>query len=318
MRLRLAILLASLLFLNVACQKGGIKLTFDPPLGSTFHMFLLKKDVMTYNFQGLEKVTEVTGNTGYRFVVKDKQEFTTTLEAFIESLKLRIKFPYGTFTFNSAKMDPTNTETNFFSFFYRQMIGKKIELIVKKDGSVLSVRGLDQWMEAILDSLGIQEQKVREEIIKPFQQIFAEKILRKSFDQVFRIFPQQKVELNDTWQTQETFEMPFGFTKTVTWKLTQITPQKVVIEGDGKIATPDSSLSPGPDLPEFKEKYHVWGIENSTFEIDPQTGWILSAKRLSFIKSKTTIQAKANEKAKFEFPLKFQELIRFLPAEAVQ
>ncbi|APF20107.1 hypothetical protein Calab_0532 [Caldithrix abyssi DSM 13497] len=312
MKLSLFFALIMSLILSSCQSEKKIELKFTPAVGQSFRMILIKKQVITESSAMGDRKSEITSNTGYRFFVKDKQQYTTTLDVSIESVKLRLSTPQGTFQFNSAK---PGSSTNFLSFIYRQMIGQKVQLILKTDGEVLSVRGLDAWAEHMLDSLGVSDQKMRESFKEGFRQFYSENTLRAAYNRVFNIFPDKKIKLNETWERTLKLDMPVAHQKKESWKLIEYTPEKAVLELYAKISSPDSGDT--PELPQLKSKYHVWGIETASFEIDPRTGWILAAKRLSYIKSKITLENKSQKALKVEVPIKFQEQIRFLPVDEV-
>ena len=305
-----------LTFLLLACHhEKKIHLEFNPPLGATYHMIQIYKEVITEPLYMGERKLETTANTGYRFEVIEKQEFTTTIEARFESIKLKVVTPLGTFQFNSSK--PDRPSASPFTFFYKKLLGQKFRLIIKRNGKVLTVRGLDDWMSGMLDSLGLKDKKIRTEIVNTFNQVYAETMLRQSFDRIFRIFPPQPLKVKASWKTEEKEETAyFPLFKKTKWTLTEYSPSKALIEGYTTISSDDSSTI--SKTFKVKRKYHAWGIETANFEIDPATGWILSAKRLLFVKAKTTVQAVKKKAPRFEFPLKIQRQIRFLPLNAVQ
>lgn len=138
MKKLILILMALTLF---ACQKKNtVRIEFNPPLNATYHMVQIAKEVITISDAMGDYKYEVTSNTGYRFQVVEKQEFTTTLDVSFESFKLKLKIPGGEFQYNSTKPDQPSSP---IAFFYQKLLGQKFKLIVKRDGKVLTIRGLD-------------------------------------------------------------------------------------------------------------------------------------------------------------------------------
>lgn len=172
-------------------------------------------------------------------------------------------------------------------------------------------------MSAMLDSLGLKNDEQRREIVNSFNQFYAEKMLRQSFERVFHVLPPKPIALKESWQASEeeaTFFFPIK--KSVKWTCNDLNPSKVVLEGYAKISATDSTVL--LEQLNIKGQYHFWGIETSNFEIDPQSGWILSAKRLLYLKAKTSISGPGGQQSLVDIPIKIQRQIRFLPLSAIQ
>ncbi len=304
-----------LLFCLLACQKKDkVLLEFNPPLNASYRMVQIVKEVITLSDAMGDHQFEITSNTGYRFQVVEKQEFTSTLDVNFESFKLKIKTPTTNFQYNSKKSEEQSSP---LAVFYQKLLGQKFKLIIKRNGKVLTVSGLDNWMAAILDSLGLNDDELRRKIINSFNQFYAEKMLRHSFDRIFHVLPPEPIALTESWEaTEKEATNYFPIQKNVKWTCTDLSHTKVTLEGYSKFATTDS-ISLLEQL-NIQGKYHFWGIETSNYEIDPQTGWILSAKRLLYLKSRTSVSGPGSKNNPLEVPVKIQRQIRFLPLSAIQ
>ncbi|RZK01307.1 MAG: hypothetical protein EOO46_20635 [Flavobacterium sp.] len=88
--------------------------------------------------------------------------------------------------------------TGIMSNMFYAMKGKSFDMKINDRGEVKSVAGMNELMNAMMNSLPGDE-RAKQAMAQVFQSQFNEESVKKMFAQSFNIFPEKPVKEGDTW-----------------------------------------------------------------------------------------------------------------------
>ncbi|GAA4325964.1 hypothetical protein GCM10023184_14310 [Flaviaesturariibacter amylovorans] len=237
---------------------------FNLPKGKTF---LYSVDyTIGQEVQGQTINSRIQGD--YSMEVTDETDSLKTLRMTYDRIAMNMVTPDQTITVDSDKGD-TATGTaeaanmqGMMNKMFRSMKGKAFTMKVNREGKVVSIEGMQQMADAVVNSMGLPEE-ARAGVLQGFSQQFNDESLKETFSQSFNIFPNKPVKVGDTWtRTFAGERTPLNTKTTYTVK---------AIEGGNVVLDAKSDVS-------MTGQQSMKGVQTGTMRVDGKTGLVLNGE----------------------------------------
>lgn len=207
-------------------------------------------------------------------------ENNSTLQLTVQSIeadKATIEAEYTKIIIQSSSQDQevsVNTETgqdDVFNRLFKGLIGKKFTLILKNDGTVTNVSGLDQIIDQMVNDLKGVKSKEKPTLKDFLKSQMGPEALKASLAIALPYYPPQKVHNDDSWMNQLYTKGFYHARIDNYWKLDYGDRYVIKLSNQGKFntdATEEVDLGGGQ-----KGFVDLEGQIEGKYIIDPQTFW---------------------------------------------
>lgn len=160
-------------------------------------------------------------------------------------------------------------EGDMMSQMFSGMVGYELQLVLRSDGKILEVIGGDELVEKMVASANIEDEFTQNLMKKSLGKEFSSDGLGKSFEQMTYFYPENQVEVGDTWKNQFDGKM----TAENLWKFEKKDAKLVFISGTSSIVMKTDENGTVMSLK---------GTQESTIETTLQNGFINKINTNSF------------------------------------
>ncbi|NND16842.1 MAG: hypothetical protein HKN89_11040 [Eudoraea sp.] len=222
--------------------------------------FIIQQHALQDITQELETGTQVITND-----IKSIMEFTITAREdsifFIDVEFKELKMLMSSDIYGQLMNVDTSVpkENDVQSKIFQSLIGLKVSIKMTTAGEIIEVNGGDQLIENMVNAAGFEDDFTRDMLSASLKKDFGSEALSKSYEQMTFFYPQEAVEVGDSWKT----EFDGKLASTNTWTLANMDSQQSEISG-----TADAILSVKDD----QTTMELTGSQNSIIIIDPMTG----------------------------------------------
>jgi len=246
-----------LCFITVSAQ---VKLSFNPVSGAKYEFHMEMVHNVKQNFMGQEMPMETEMSGIYLMEIKNKTSQEIHAQITYQGFTLLVSSPMMNFKYNSKKTIENPSEMDkIFEKMFSAMIGKSFTVIFAPDGSVKSVSGMDAIIDNMLGAISDYGQ-MGAQLGAQMSQQFSDESMKNMFAQSFNFYPDNAVNVGDSWNTEFTMpmnDMNFGVK-------TKNTLKKI----SSNIATIDVAGDINMDIEEGK----FTGTQTGTMSVDITTG----------------------------------------------
>ena len=188
-------------FLSVSMLvQAQVKLSFNPEKGQKYSYLFETEQDMKQTFMGQELPTQVVMTMLMDMDISEKNNDETTLTSTYNAIKMSIANPMMSVEYDSQrpKENPTEIE-NMIATIFLGLIGKSFSVNIDQTGSVKSVSGMDELIQGLLRVLP-QDNPAMQQMSGPFLQSFNDDAMKNMFEQSFKIYPANPVNVGDSWE----------------------------------------------------------------------------------------------------------------------
>lgn len=150
-----------------------------------------------------------------------------------------------------------------------------INVTISPSGEVTDMAGYKEIGEKLISGFSEFDVAGRKAAMEQWESYIGNGLIKKNFDQLFKLFPDSAVHLGDTWRLTSREDGDLSYNITGTYKLKAINENFAIIESNGKINTGGNSTvseeGGGPVA-------NLTGEQSAEFEIETKTGMVLSCK----------------------------------------
>lgn len=248
-------------------KTAGTLLKFNLEKGKTYNYEI----VWDLDQQVMGQDTKISLLGNYAMNVTEDKGNIKTVTGIYKNFKLYMKMMGMEINIDTDKpaepMSETDLKANPMGIMNRVFAGikgKEFTMKVDEEGKVLEVKGFEQIIHAMVDSIGMNED-MRNQMNISLKDQFNEQTIKDQFAQVFTIFPNKEVKVGDSWEKsfQMGGKMPAKY-------MTKYTVKE--IEGDHVTLMANTTI--GSDGGEMEIK----GTQNGTLLVDGKTGLVLNAE----------------------------------------
>ncbi len=245
---------------------------------STFLKFNLEKG-KTYDYeivwdldqQMMGQDTKISLLGGYSMNVTDEKNNVKTLTGIYKNFKLYMQMMGMEINIDTDKplepMDEETMKTNplgIMNKVFAGIKGKQFTMKVDEEGKVLDVDGFEQIIQAMVDSVGMNEDTKQQMNISLKDQ-FNEQTIKDQFAQVFTIFPNKQVKIGDSWETSFKTGGRMPAVHTTKYTVKQIEGNHVTLTATTNIGSEGTEME-------------IKGTQNGTLLVDSKTGLVVNAE----------------------------------------
>lgn len=175
-----------------------------------------------------------------------------------------------------------------------------IRATMSEKGEVLDLQGYQEIGDKIAAAMDPNDKIGQNVARNQWDATFGDALVKKNLDQLFKIFPDSLVAIDDEWKLTSRQAGDFPVTVTGIYKLKAINDKIALISSTGKI----SSQGQQATLQGYGQvNANLSGEQESTFEMEKETGMLMSCKIKATIEG--TIQVMGRE-----IPIKINSLVK--------
>ncbi|MDR1743703.1 MAG: DUF6263 family protein [Dysgonamonadaceae bacterium] len=192
------------LFLIVCCTvsvlaQAQVKLSFNPEKGERYQYISKTESTAKQQIMGQEIPMSTVMEMSFDMTVKEKTEDEIRLECIYNDILMSISSPMMEVKYDSKNPAENPTKMDkMMSQILGALAGKSIIVDFEPNGSVKSISGFDAIMKDMLD--GLPENPEMQQMANASMQSFDDKAIKNMFEQAFKIYPEQAVNIGDSWQ----------------------------------------------------------------------------------------------------------------------
>lgn len=219
---------------------------------------------MDSEVQGQKMDTEM--DFDYTLEVLDNRDSVKTVRTTYDNIKMEMNAGTMNMSFDTGQpqkdsaIDLQKNPMGMMSNMFYAMKGKSFEMKINNRGEVISVTGLDELKNAIVNSIAVDE-NVKQAMEQAFNSQFNEENIKNSFSQAFTIFPDKPVKVGDTWTKTMSMGGMMAADMNTTYKVKEIKADNVVLDVN-------STVSMGGNN----------GTQTGTMQLNPETGLVTEAQ----------------------------------------
>lgn len=267
MRYLFPILIITLAFSACSSSKKAIELTLQPTNNQSFTYASTNTTETSISIMGMDQKVLVEQSTKQQYDVKKvNSDGTFDLTITTKSMKMEQVNPMMNMRFDSD--NPENNEPKDMVDGLNNMIGKKFDVVVDKQGNVKSVNVEGNLFDGVFDNIPGGEQMAAQ-----FESQFGENAIKGALSQTIGFFPDKPVKVGDTWVKNTTAEMGMKLDLQTTYTLKERKNGTVIIEfvSDAKTDPKEAPL----EMMGMTMSYDIKGTTKGTITVDEKTGWAI-------------------------------------------
>ena len=163
------------------------------------------------------------------------------------------------------------------------LVGNTITTEMTPNGEIVAIEGLQQMVKQMFgeDAAGNDLSK------SAFLEMFNEEQMKRNFGQASNIYPEDSVQVGDTWTTKMKIEKPMPMQTDMTYTLKDAKPDVFVLGLEGTLSTGENGAI---DMGGQKVDVTMDGTMSGELTVDRATGWILQSRLVQDAKGKMNIK----------------------------
>ena len=218
-----------------AVSSAQVKLSFNPEKGTKYEYLQTTLSNVKQNVMGQDIPVEMEISTMYLMEIKDKTPLEIQVQFTFQDIAYIISSPMMKMGYDSKNPieNPTDMD-KIFGKMLNGMLGSSFTMVYAPDGSVLSVSGIEAIAENVTGAVANDGQIAAQMAIQVKQQ-FSETVMKNSFEQSFKIYPDQPVRAGNKWNKESEMSvnnMNTAFKTNYTLKNVNRNMATVAIEGN--------------------------------------------------------------------------------------
>lgn len=267
------IFFAAILFFACNVYAQSYRLGFKPANGDKYSTSTNMNMKMVQNMMGQEMEIKMKTDVDMSYDVAAAGE-NRSLKMTYDRLKTNMEVMGQNIVMDSNDPDTTSPQNKV----YASLKGAVITAIVKPNGEVVEVQGVDELSKKLGN---------RSEMEKEMAKSFTSKdALKSMMEQAFKFYPDKAVNVGDTWTVTSNLESPYKMTSTNTYTLLKAEKNTAYLAVAGKLTTNGAQKieSNGMEM-----NVDLTGDQKGTMEIDIATGMPLASAVTQNLKGKMEV-----------------------------
>lgn len=255
-------------------------LELNPELGKEYHFESRLEQKITQKIDTLNAITNHFQKIVYVLQPKEKDTFGNFLFSVkFKTIQQNISSQLFTVDVNTQLRSKSETPLDIF---YGNLIDKEFKLIVDKKGKNISLLGVDSLINSVISQMlklkefkGI-DKSMLSQIVGSF---FNQNELKKSFEKIFNVYPEQPVTTGSSWEIHLFPTEPIPSHIINTFTLNSLRNDTLLVDLTSAIQFNKEKLR------EFNQDLtELTGKQNGSLVLDKRTGLVKDSKIMQQIK----------------------------------
>lgn len=238
--------------------------------GKTYYQNSTSKGTIVQKINGENIDMDMSIGGKMSFYVKKVHSDSYEMDVQFKSLFIEMKSPMSEISFSSDKKDNPSVFTRILSEF----VNSSFQLMLNKNGTVEDI-DMNNLFNGLLNSFPEIPRFQRIKFIDKLKESFGEEAFRGNLEMVTAIYPNKKVNINDSWSNVIKLESGMAGVINNTFTLKDVREKFAIIDGASATATADKDAY--VELNGSPTRYDLKGSMKSSFKVDIHSGWILNA-----------------------------------------
>lgn len=252
-------------------QKFNLELNLEK--GKTYKQISYQEVVTEQDYMGQNIIVTITITGEMEYFVKDIINDNYIMDVKFGRLGSVIESPQGKMEFNSDMP----AEDDIFSMLLSKFVDKTFSMEMTKKGKVPKITGINEIIDDQVNQFSGQLPEENLEMLrKHLDESYGEIALKKSFETLNDIYPENSISLKDEWVIETELNSTIPGVLTTTYQLLEANPNYYVLQGNGIIKIDNSS--PNLKIEGMDLIYDLTGTMNSQIQLDAKSGWIHELK----------------------------------------
>ena len=273
-----------LLFLFSSCKTGAdsnrnydsfnpdkvYKLQLNPTAGSAYHYEITNETEIKVETDDKKIIHLNKTNVGIKYTIDKDSAGNFLLTMLYDTIHL-----YTRNNDTETELDAANA--GFSLNPVEKMLGilKEATIIstINSAGQTMSMRGYEEIGDRIIESLGTEDMAIKNFAQSQWKKTIGDGLIKKNMDQLFKIFPDSAVHLQDTWKLTTKEEGDLSLNVKNIYTLKAINSEIALITSEGKIKSNNTSIN-APGISNVTAD--LQGEQKAQYEMEAKTGMLIS------------------------------------------
>ncbi len=251
------------------------------------------------NGQKMQMISNMTAFARFRVVGATDLEYE--LEASYDSIHMAIKSPMGQMEFSTNNLSGNN------DMAAGGMNNKHFTVVLLKNGAVKKIENHDSaGYSSMLKNFPMAEGIKQMLMMGRFNHSFNREVRRKNLEKLTAIFPNKKVNLNDTWG--ETIMPDSGTDNSIktNYQLTDYHSGIATIKGNSETKLTGNQKQES----RFPAMIDLLGKSESTIKVDAATGWIKEGEIKEELNGQIKLKTNAGSREGNTSPIQIEATVK--------
>jgi hypothetical protein len=266
---------------TITAQKHDLKLNLET--GKTYRQNSQSEIVIKQILEGqpFDMTMAIDGKVALTVNAKEGDQYRIDVQ--YEEISLGMVMD-GQETLYSSKSIDTN---DIVSILLGAMQSNPFQLSLSEKGRVTQITNINSWVQPALEKLSRFPEDVVGPVIDQVIKTYGEDALRGNIELTTAIFPDQPVEVGESWSVKTRLNGSVKADVLTKFTLTSNSQKETVIEGKADV-TSDKDAPP-METAGGNVQYNLKGTLNSTLTLNARSGWISSSTYTQSLKGENII-----------------------------
>lgn len=273
-----------------ADEKVDLKLRLEK--GQTYKMRTLNEMKIKQTMPGQQQAMTINQ--------KNETKTIYTAEDVREDGTFVLKVAYDAIAFKTENPDPNQTieydsadtskAVGPMASVLGAIVGQSFTITITPDGHVKEVQGIDAFCRRMEEKINeLPEGQMRVGMETQFKMQYSEEALKANMENSFNMYPDNPIDIGDTWQRKTTMNQGFPMVIDSIYTLKERKNGIAVIDVFAMIQT---NKEAGPtEMGNVKIQYKMSGSVTGIMEIQESTGWPIRSNQNLRLTGSVTVQS---------------------------
>jgi hypothetical protein len=269
--------------------------------GQVFRLNEHSSQLIKQSMMGKEQVTNSETHIDYIFKVISGSREEYLLDMEMDSIWFKMNISGEIVQGSSMRNQP---KPGILARSLMEISKKHLKVHLSGQGDVLSVTGADTLFHSVINEYKQIPEQVRTALMEALDQRFGNETFQLELQNILYIYSPKSVKPGGHWQIEVPLAAGLPGITHNSWMLNEATDNRLNISCIGKITEP--SKNDFDRMNGMLMKYELKGTRTASCQVDPQSGWIYSAKIKEDISGLVRMQASSKIQDAISWPISIE------------
>jgi hypothetical protein len=202
MKIKRIVLASMFLVSGLAIAPAQVKLSFNPEKGAKYEYQTEMIQNNKTHVMGQEVPVEMEISSNYLMEIVDKTSDEIHVKFTYQEITYIISSPMMKMGYDSKNpIENPSDMDNMFGKMLGNLLGASVMVVFAPDGSAKSVTGMDAIAENMAGTV-VNDGQIATQMAAQMKQTFSDVSMKSSFEQLFRIYPDNPVRAGNKWEIE--------------------------------------------------------------------------------------------------------------------